>query len=244
MLSKIVASISPGAHDTIVEVGAGEGHLTSLLAEKAGHVIAIEKDTRLMPGLRGMKLSNVSLLEVDVLAVRLRDIISVPRVTVVGNLPYAISTPFLYKLIEEREAVQAGFFLLQKEVAERICSCPGSKKYGPLSILVQNHFQPRIAFSLGPGAFSPPPQVDSALLSLTPRTEPLAPTVRDESDFRKFVQGLFLQRRKTLGNNLKHMGWTQAEIEDASQRCGIDLGNRPEQLALGQIVCMFEALSP
>ncbi len=244
ILSKIVASIAPGAHDTIVEVGAGEGHLTSLLAEKAGHVIALEKDPRLIPGLREMKLSNVSLLEVDVLTVRLRDIISVPRVTVVGNLPYAISSPFLYKLIEEREAVQAGHFLLQKEVAERICSLPGSKKFGPLSILVQNHFHPRIAFSLGPGAFSPPPRVDSALLSLTPRTQALAPSVREESDFRKFVHGLFLQRRKTLGNNLKHMGWTQAEIEDASRRCGIDLGSRSEQLALDRIVCLFEALSP
>ena len=242
VLRKIVDCISPTAQDTILEVGAGEGHLTALLAEKAGRVIALEKDPRLIPGLMGKKLPNVSLLEVDVLEIRLRDIIPVPLpVTVVGNLPYAISTRFLYKLIEEREAVKAGHFLLQKEVAERVCSPPGSRRYGPLGILLQNHFQPRIAFTLGPGAFSPPPKVDSALLALAPRSEPLAPTIRDESEFRGFVRSLFLQRRKTIGNNLKHMGKLPAEIADASSRCGIDPGVRAEQLDLSQIVCLYEA---
>lgn len=243
ILNKIVACISPDGGDTIVEVGAGEGHLTALLAEKAKHVIALEKDPRLMPGLRGKGLPNVSLLEADVLSVRFRDIIPVPRVTVVGNLPYAISTPFLFKIVEERDVVQAGHFLLQKEVAERVCSSPGSKKYGPLTILLQNYFDPRIAFSLGPGAFSPPPRVDSALLSLTPRAKPLA-LVEDEPGFRRFLHDLFLQRRKTLGNNLKHMGLRSDEIETAARRCALDPGLRPEQLPLDRVICLYETIHP
>ena len=197
ILNKIVACISPSGDDTIVEVGAGEGHLTALLAEKAKHIIALEKDPRLMPGLREKKFPNVSLIEADVLSVRLRDIIPVSRVTVVGNLPYAISSPFLFKIVEERDVLQAGHFLLQKEVAERVCSSPHSKKYGPLTILLQNYFNPRIAFSLGPGAFSPPPRVDSALLTLLPLAKPLA-LIQDEPGFRRFLHALFRQRRKTL----------------------------------------------
>jgi 16S rRNA (adenine1518-N6/adenine1519-N6)-dimethyltransferase len=243
ILKKIIDCISPNACDTIVEVGAGEGHLTALLAEKAQRIIAVEKDPRLIPGLRRKRLPNVSLLEADVLSVRFRDITPIPRVTVVGNLPYAISTPFLFKLVDEREAVQAGYFLLQKEVAERICSPPGSKKYGPLTILLQNYFEPRILFSLGPGAFSPPPRVDSALLSLTPRAEPLA-HVQDVSSFRRFLHDLFLQRRKTLGNNLKRLGLPSDEIAKASMRCAVDIGIRPEQLSLDQVICLYKALSP
>jgi 16S rRNA (adenine1518-N6/adenine1519-N6)-dimethyltransferase len=224
ILNKIVACISPDKGDTIVEVGAGEGHLTALLAEKAKHVIALEKDPRLMPGLRGKRLPNVSLLETDVLSVRLRDIIPVPRVLVVGNLPYAN-------------------FLLQKEVAERVCSSPDSKKYGPLTILLQNYFDPRIAFSLGPGAFSPPPRVDSALLSLIPRAKPLA-LVEDEPGFRRFLHDLFLQRRKTLGNNLKHMGLPSDEIVTAARHCALDLGLRPEQLPLDRVICLYETIHP
>jgi len=241
ILHKIVACISPCADDTIVEVGAGEGHLTALLAEKAKHIIALEKDARLMPGLRGKRFPNVSLLEADVLSVRFRDIISVPRVTVVGNLPYAISAAFLFKIVEERDVLQAGHFLLQKEVAERVCSSPHSKQYGPMTILLQNYFDPRIAFSLGPGSFSPPPRVDSSLLSLIPRAEPLA-RIKDEPGFRRFLHDLFRQRRKTLGNNLRHMGLPADKIEAAAGRCALDLRMRPEQLAPDRIVCLYEAL--
>ena len=244
ILNKIVACISPEKSDTIIEVGAGEGHLTALLAEKAKHIIALEKDPRLMPGLRKKELPNVSLLQADVLSVRFRDIIHpVPRVTVVGNLPYAISTPFLFKIVEERDAVRAAHFLLQKEVAERVCALPGSKNYGPLTILLQNYFAPRISLSLGPGAFSPPPRVDSALLSLIPLAEPLA-CVADVPGFRSFLHGLFRQRRKTLGNNLKQMGLPPDEIETAARHCMLDLGLRPEQIPQDRIFCLYETLQP
>ena len=243
ILNKIVACISPNGDDTIVEVGAGEGHLTALLAEKAKHIIALEKDPRLMPGLREKKFPNVSLLEADILSVRFRDIIPIPRVTVVGNLPYAISAPFLFKIVEERDVLQAGHFLLQKEVAERVCSSPHSKKYGPLTILLQNYFNPRIAFSLGPGAFSPPPRVDSALLTLLPLAKPLA-LIQDEPGFRRFLHDLFRQRRKTLGNNLRLMGLPSDEIEAAARRCALELRLRPEQLSPDRVICLYESLLP
>jgi len=241
LLAKLVDLISPESTDIILEVGAGEGHFTALLAEQAGRVIAIEKDPRLIPRLKSRRLPNVEIIEADVLRVQFREVLPVSCAKVVGNLPYSISTSFLYKIWEEKEAVQEGYFLLQKEVAGKICAEPGTKAFGPLSVLLQNHFAPRVDLTLGPGAFTPPPRVDSAFIRLAPRKRPLA-AIRDEAGFRDFLQMLFQSRRKTLGSSLKRSGVSPAEIQQALRLCGVDERTRPEQIELGQFVCLYQSL--
>ncbi len=241
LLAKLASSIVPESTDTILEVGAGEGHFTAYLAQRAGRVIAVEKDPRLIPRLKARHLPNVEIIAADVLKIRFRDVLPAPCSKVVGNLPYSIATSFLYKVWEERDAVLEGHFLLQKEVGERICARPGTKAFGPLSLLLKNHFASRIVFTLGPGAFTPPPRVDSAWIRMTRRERPLA-DIHDEAGFRDFLQILFRTRRKTLGNCLKRAGMVPADINQALRLCGVDARTRPEQIDLGPFVCLFHAL--
>ncbi len=239
ILAKIVNCISPESHDTILEVGAGRGDLTALLAEKAARIIAIEKDPRLIPGLHQRQIPNLTLIQGDVLDMHFQDILPVPQAKVVGNLPYAISTAFLYKLLEEKQHMLEGRFMLQKEVAERVCAVSGSKRYGPLSILFSFDFAARIDFTLGPGAFSPPPKVDSALISLIPRPQNRFP-LQYAASFRKFLHDVFLERRKILANNLKRMGIPEKRIIQALEACGIPSRARPEELTPQQFGDLFQ----
>ncbi len=241
ILEKIVACICPESHDTILEVGAGQGDLTSRLAEKADRIVAIEKDPRLIPHLLQKQIPNLTLIEGDVLNLRFQDILPVPQAKVVGNLPYAISTAFLHKLLEEKTQVQAGHFLLQKQVAERVCAASGSKRYGPLSILIYFEYSAHIDFTLGPGAFSPPPQVESAFISLIPKSlSTLA--AQNKTIFKNFLQAVFLERRKTLANNLKRMGTSEQSTSEALEALGIPRTARPEELAPSLFLDLFHRL--
>lgn len=238
VLAKIVDTISPEPEDTIFEVGPGEGHLTELLAQKAARVLAIEKDRRLLPALERKDIPNLTVLHSDVLDVSFPDLAKGSRLTVVGNLPYAISSAFLHKVWEEREVIRQGYFLLQKEVAERVCASPGTKRYGPITVILRNHFEAELAFTLGPGAFSPPPKVDSALVSLLRRPRPLV-TIPKEAGFPDFVRDLFQDRRKTLRNNLKRMGLKGADFEETARSAGFSLQDRPERLTLEQFAALY-----
>ncbi len=241
ILEKIVACICPESHDTILEVGAGRGDLTARLAEKAGRILAIEKDPRLIPNLLQKQIPNLTIIEGDVLNLSFQDILPVPQAKVVGNLPYAISTAFLYKLLEEKPQVQEGRFLLQKEVAERVCAPSGSKRYGPLSILIYFEYSARIDFILGPGAFSPPPKVESAFLSLIPRSRSTL-SAQNRTIFKNFLQAVFLERRKTLANNLKRMGTSEQSTAEALEALGIPRMARPEELTPPQFCDLFHQL--
>jgi 16S rRNA (adenine1518-N6/adenine1519-N6)-dimethyltransferase len=173
VLRKIVAAVDPKPGDLIVEIGAGKGVLTAELAEKAGRVIAVEKDERLIPGLREAMPANVEIVHGDILRVDLREISKMagaPALRLVGNIPYSISSPLLFRVLDERALLSDCVFLLQKEVAERVTARPGTKSYAPLGILLQNEFEARVAFTVAPGSFSPPPKVQSALLTLRRRT--------------------------------------------------------------------------
>jgi 16S rRNA (adenine1518-N6/adenine1519-N6)-dimethyltransferase len=240
VLAKIVDAISPQPPDVIVEVGPGEGRLTSLLSVRAAHVIAIEKDRRLIPGLEQKEIPNLTVLHADVLDVRFSDLMKGSRLTVVGNLPYAISSAFLQKVWDERAIIERGCFLLQKEVGERVCAEPGTKRYGPISVILRNHFEARLVFTLGPGAFSPPPKVDSALVSLTRRPRPLV-AIPEENGFPDFVRDLFHERRKTLRNNLKRMGFGASDFEEIATLSGFSLQDRPERLSLEQFAALYAA---
>lgn len=247
VLQKILWQINPQRDDLIIEIGAGKGVLTFPLARKAGKIIAIEKDRRLIPFLQKKKLPNLIILEKDVLKIHLRKIIpndikGKGQVKLVGNLPYSISSPLLFKILQEKECFKKCVFLLQREVAERICAQPGSKKYAPLSILIQVYFDARLHFVVNPNSFSPPPRVESALISLDKRDCPLFP-VQNEGFFLEFLRGSFKHRRKTLINNLEKYPLPSGLIQEAFQKFGLNRNVRPEQLAIAQFINLFDFFS-
>jgi 16S rRNA (adenine1518-N6/adenine1519-N6)-dimethyltransferase len=158
----------------------------------------------------------------------------------VGNIPYSISTPLLFRVIDDREVFSDCVFLLQKEVAERVTAGPGSKSYAPLGILLQNEFEPRVAFRVAPGSFSPPPKVQSALLTLRRRPVPLHPGAAEEP-FRAFLRTAFAERRKMLWNNLARRS-TPAALAAAYDVFGIARNVRAEELPADLLFALFEAL--
>jgi 16S rRNA (adenine1518-N6/adenine1519-N6)-dimethyltransferase len=246
VLRKIVTVISPREDELIVEIGAGKGALTFLLAEQGARVIAIEKDRSLIPFLREKERPNLVVLEEDVLNLNFRQLLREEarfkgKVKLAGNIPYVISSPLLFKVLEERDLFSECVFLLQKEVAERIIAAPGSKKYAPLSISFQMHFETRLHFTVAAGSFSPPPRVQSALVSLRRRPAPLFP-VKNHELFRGFVRASFAQRRKTLFNNLKAFPLPPAAIKEALRRARLKENVRAEDVSIAQFVGLFELL--
>ena len=241
ILQKIADTISPQKEDLVIEIGAGEGTLTRLLAEAAGRVIAIEKDPRLLPALQNLHLNNVVILEEDALRVDFRQVTGGKTAKIAGNLPYSISTPLLFRILAEKSICQECHFLLQKVVAERICATPGTKKIAPLSLLLQNDFETGIRFRVARGSFSPPPQVDSAFVSLIKRKSPLFSTAT-EARFQNFLQVCFQQRRKKLANNLKSLGLSPDRLAQAYSSTEVNPDVRSEQLSLQQFVDFYQAL--
>ncbi len=247
VLRKIVEVISPQKDELIIEIGAGKGALTFPLAEKCAKVIAIEKDPALVLLLLESKPENVVVLEKDVLRIRFRDVLAKEqgfrgRAKLAGNLPYVISSPLLFKVLEEKDLFSKCVFLLQKEVAERIVARPGSKAYASFSIFFQMDFETRLHFTVAPGSFTPPPLVQSALISLTPRPDSLY-AVKDRDRFQGFVRTAFAKRRKTLLNNLKSLGLSQPVIKEALEQASLHNDVRAEQVSIGQFVCLFEFLT-
>jgi 16S rRNA (adenine1518-N6/adenine1519-N6)-dimethyltransferase len=243
ILRKIVGVIDPRKDELIIEIGPGRGALTFPLSERAGKVIAVEKDSALIPFLRESARENLIVLERDVLEIDFRELLaSEPgfrcRVKIVGNLPYSISSPLLFKVFDDKELFSACVFLLQKEVAQRVAAGPGSKSYAPLSILFQLYFEVRLRLTLAPGAFFPPPKVQSALVSLVKRPVPQF-EVADEDLFRRFLRAAFAQRRKTLINNLK--SWTPGAglFDETVRRLGLKETVRAEELSIGQFAALF-----
>jgi 16S rRNA (adenine1518-N6/adenine1519-N6)-dimethyltransferase len=243
VLRKIVGVIAPGPDDVLVEIGAGRGALTAALAESAGRVIAIEKDERLIPALESGGPSNVEVVHADVLAMDFRELrrkAGVHALRLVGNIPYSISSPLLFLVLDDREVFSDCAFLLQKEVAERVTANPGSKSYAPLGILLQNEFEARVAFAVAPGSFSPPPKVQSALLTLRRRPAPLLPGAAD-APFRAFLKAAFAERRKMLWNNLAR-GSTPAALAAAYDSLGLARNVRAEELSPDVLFALFQAL--
>jgi 16S rRNA (adenine1518-N6/adenine1519-N6)-dimethyltransferase len=244
VLEKIIGVIDPLADDLIIEIGAGRGALTFPLAALAGKVLAIEKDRAFVPFLEEKGPPNLAVVAKDALDVNFKELVGengilFGRAKLVGNLPYSISSPLLFKVIEERAAFRKCVFLVQKEVAERVCAGPGSKSYAPVSILLQLHFQAALVLTVHPGSFSPPPRVQSALITLDRRPSPLHP-VSDERKFLRFLRACFKQRRKTLVNNLVASGTPVTRAEEACSVFGLDRSIRPEQVSIAQFVGLFD----
>ena len=238
---KLIDAISPRPEERFLEIGPGPGALTLRLAQLAAHVTAIEVDPEMVAALGPRLPDNVDLVEADVLEA---DLVSLAAgvARVAGNLPYNVSSPILFRLIGARRAGAAfsdATLMLQREVADRIVSGPGTKDYGVLSILVQLHADVRLALTLPPGAFRPAPKVHSAVVRLTFR--PPAVQLSDEPLFEAMVRSMFTQRRKTLSNALKPFGEAHgATAAGALGEAGIDTQRRPETLQLDELARLAE----
>jgi len=229
----IVDLVAPTAADLAVEIGPGQGALTGELARRAGRVLALEVDRTLVERVRAA-FPAVEVLAADA---RAWDWTSLARpaggrALVVGNLPYSVGTTILTALTRAPRAIDAMALMLQREVAERVAAAPGSKVYGSLSVHVQLHWRVELALRVPPGAFRPPPKVESAVLRLVPLPSPRV-DLPDEQRFEAVVRAAFARRRKTLANALATgLGLSVGATRDAATSAGVDPGRRAETLSI------------
>jgi 16S rRNA (adenine1518-N6/adenine1519-N6)-dimethyltransferase len=227
----IVDRLTPTPADFVVEIGPGDGALTEQLARRAGRVVALEIDRVLVERLR-RRLTMVEVLEADARTWDYGALTRPPggRVLVVGNLPYSVGTAILTALVRAPRVIDAMALMLQREVAERVAAAPGGKTYGSLSIYVQLNWRVELAMRVPPGAFRPPPKVESAVLRLAPLPAPRV-DLADERRFEAVVRAAFAQRRKTLANALASgLGVAVATVREAAAGAGVDPGRRAETL--------------
>jgi 16S rRNA (adenine1518-N6/adenine1519-N6)-dimethyltransferase len=225
ILSRIVGSADVGSDDLIVEIGPGPGKLTRMLAERAGRVVAIEIDDKLYEKLKGelAGFSNIELIRGDALKYHYEDL---PEFKVVANIPYYITTPLIFRLLDVKGKLKSMTLAVQKEVAERIVAKPGTKAYGVLSLVVQYHAEPSLRFLIPKEAFRPVPKVDSAIVILRILDKPSV-GVGNEKLFFRIIKTAFSQRRKMLSNSLKSV---RQDVKEWLIRAGIDPHRRPETL--------------
>jgi 16S rRNA (adenine1518-N6/adenine1519-N6)-dimethyltransferase len=235
----IVDLLAPTSRDLVVEIGPGEGALTAELARRSGRLVALEVDPDLVSRLRA-RLPGVEVVEADARGWDYGALTRPPggRVLVAGNLPYSVGKPILAALVAARTAIDEMALMLQREVAERVAAPPGSKVYGALSVLTQLVCDVRIALRVPPGAFRPPPKVDSAVLHLM--VLPAARvTLVDQSRFEAVVRAAFAQRRKTLANALASgLGLPAARARSRAQGAGVDPGRRAETLTIEEFAAV------
>jgi 16S rRNA (adenine1518-N6/adenine1519-N6)-dimethyltransferase len=233
-IERIIDAIAPEPDDEMIEIGPGPGAITAPLLDKLNHLHAVEIDRDLAAALRQrFPAERFSLHETDVLDFDFS--IFCGRFRCVGNLPYNISTPFLFHLATFEAALIDGTFMLQKEVVDRMVAAPDTEAYGRLSVMLQYRFAMKRLFDVPPGAFTPPPKVNSAIVRMTP-----LPATRlratDDTRFAAIVTAGFGQRRKTLSNTLKPF-MVASEIEVL----GIDPKRRAETLSLAEFVRLADA---
>ncbi len=235
VISEIVAAIGPAHDQHIVEIGPGLGAITVPLLRRLGKLNVIELDRDIIPQLQAMAsnvgeliIHNADVLRFDITTIEPLD----APLRVVGNLPYNISTPLIFHLLESRSRILDMHFLLQKEVVDRLAASPGNGAYGRLSIMVQYHCRVERLFNVSNAAFTPPPRVISAFVRLTPH-KVLPVIANDPQMFSRLVNAAFSKRRKTLKNALKGL-LTESEIHALD----IDPTNRPERLSTEQFVML------
>ncbi len=227
VIGKIVDAVDPQPGDFMAEIGPGLGAITVPLLERLGHLHVVELDRDLAQALcrRCSDLGELTIHQADALSFDFSGLAPPGiRVRLVGNLPYNISTPLLFHLLEQKEAIEDMHFMLQREVVERMSAEPGTKQYGRLTVMLAASCRVQFLFSVGPGAFRPPPRVQSAVVRLLPwRSPPF--DMGDPRTFAMLVRQAFSMRRKTLRNALRAL-LSEADIVAA----GIDPGCRAETL--------------
>ena len=245
ILSRIVDALDPAPDDVVLEIGAGEGSLTRELAPRVGRVVAIEKDRRLAHqcGMRNAEcgIENVEIVGGDALRLDWHALViphsafRTPHFKVLGNIPYAITTPLIDKALTP-PLPERIVFLVQAEVAARLVADPGSKAYGALTVGVQALCRVERLFTVKPGSFRPPPKVESAVVRLIPRPEPLVP-LSHIGELRALAVACFAGRRKQLRNSVaRATGQPPVVVSAVLRNLGLDPGTRPERLAPADFV--------
>jgi 16S rRNA (adenine1518-N6/adenine1519-N6)-dimethyltransferase len=246
LLSAIANAGVDGESPFVFEIGPGPGTLTRHLLRQGKPLVAIEKDSRVIPWLTRSfaSVTDFSLIHGDILAFDFGPWIERlgQKPPVVGNIPYSITSPILFHLLAARDVLGRATLLVQKEVAERLCAEPGSKAYGSLTLLFRLYADVDTLLEVPRQSFVPAPRVDSALLSIRwlerPRIQDVAPKALES-----LVRRSFAHRRKTLRNNLKG-GWPEESVEGLSQTLGLDLQRRAETFSLEEFAEMARALGP
>jgi 16S rRNA (adenine1518-N6/adenine1519-N6)-dimethyltransferase len=235
VIRRIIDAVAPMPGERLVELGPGRGALTFGLLERALELDVIEIDRDLArvletdPRAQGRLHVHVeNMLDTDFTRLRRQG----PKLRVIGNLPYNVSTPVLFHLLRHRGMIEDMHFMLQKEVVDRMAAAPGGKEYGRLTVMLAAYTEVDALFEVGPGAFRPPPRVRSAIVRLRPSTAPRF-AIGSDVALRTLAQAAFSHRRKTLRNGLKGL-LSGADIE----ACGIDAQRRPETLTPEQFGCL------
>lgn len=240
VIDRIIRSIRPRETDHLVEIGPGQGAITSGLLASGARLDVVELDKDLHPILMGQFgfLDRFRLHKGDALKFNFRELAADgEKLRVVGNLPYNISTPLMFHLLDQVDAIEDMCFMLQKEVVDRLVASPGTPDWGRLSVMIQYYCRNDYLFFVPPTAFSPPPKVDSAVVRLTPYRE--LPHPADDIDMlRRIVAQAFTQRRKVIRNGLKSF-LTSEQISAA----GVDPGLRPDSIDLAGFVALANQAS-
>ena len=238
VINKIINAIRPLRTDTLLEIGPGQGAITCPLLEAAGKLTVVELDRDLIGPLqdRCSTLGELTVHSADALSFDFCAVAGQQMLRVIGNLPYNISTPLLFHLLDQHQCIKDMHFMLQKEVVERMAASPGSGQYGRLSVMLQQRCRVTPLFTIGSGAFKPPPKVESAFVRLEPYRQPVV-LVTNQSAFETLVKQAFSQRRKTLRNTLREL----LDAEDIS-RLGIDPAARAESLNLDDFAALANRL--
>lgn len=236
VIDHLVRSIAPARDDLLVEIGPGQGALTYPLLDEVAHLQVVELDRDLIGELRRrVAPERLTVHQSDALRFDFAALAGEQALRVVGNLPYNISTPLIFHLLAQTGAIQDMIFMLQKEVVDRLTAAPGGKDYGRLSVMVQYHCQADYLFFVPPGAFRPPPRVDSAVVRLIPYAAPPWPA-DNPAWLARLVAQAFSQRRKAVRNSLKRL------IDGAAfAAAGIDPGLRPDHLSVADYVALANA---
>lgn len=228
VIGKILLAIAPQPGDVLVEIGPGLGALTLPLLERCGRLTAVELDRDVIPKLDAAAADKGELhvIQGDALKTDFRALAPPGvKIRLVGNLPYNISTPLLFHLLEQSDAIADMHFMLQKEVVQRMAAAPGGRDYGRLTVMLAARCRVEPLFSIGAGAFTPPPKVESAFVRLTPYPAPPF-AIADMARFNQLVTQAFGRRRKTLRNALAGLA-----DEAAIRAAGLDPAQRPETLS-------------
>jgi 16S rRNA (adenine1518-N6/adenine1519-N6)-dimethyltransferase len=244
-LERIASAAALKPREPVVEIGPGLGHLTRFLLATGAEVTAIERDRDMARVLRKeITDERLRILEANAVQVDFAEAAGADRVAVVGNLPYHLTSPILFRLLEQRSRISRAVLTVQNEVADRLTAEPGSRDYGLLTVILALYFEVRALFDLPAALFHPPPKVDSAVVRLWTRERPLV-EIDSELRFVRVVKAGFAQRRKTLLNSLKsdRSLAEPAEVEAALQRAGIDGVRRAETLHVTEFAALERALA-
>ncbi len=237
IIESILRALDPQPDQNIIEIGPGRGALTYPLLQRCKTLTAIELDRDLVPILKqqASRFGTLEVINADILEFELSSIPRGNSFRLVGNLPYNISTPLMFHLLDSAQDIQDMHFMVQKEVALRIVARPGEANYGRLSVMLQYRCDCQYLLDVAPTCFKPPPRVDSAVIRLVPFSEPLH-DVGDYANFSSIVQSAFGQRRKTISNSLKLVLDRETIIA-----CEIDPGLRAENLAISDFAKLSRA---